>query len=249
MFTELLPLLKDRTLMLIIAGISDKTLRVNVIPQRKSGKENDAAENAFTSPLTITGTAEELDREFAQQIGGYRASLDHLKSNLGEIESAHAAAVKTIEEERKKELNSKRKASGTTVKAASRIDSETTPAPAPAPANGKPVFGSKAPSAASATTQSLFDASPVVTAEQPPESQPEDRSEPKAEALAATTESTVSSPTTSDKPSNSDTPAECGICHRPILPNQQRHSLMPFPAHASASDCEAARNCVATTGN
>jgi PRTRC genetic system protein E len=248
MFTELLPLLKDRTLMLIIAGTSDKTLRVNVIPQRKSGKENDAAENALTSPLTVTGTAEELDREFAQQIGGYRASLDHLKSNLGEIESAHAAAIKTIEEERKKELNSKRKASGTTVKAAARIDSET--APAPAPANGKPVFGSKAPSAAaSPTTQSLFDESPVATAEQPPESQPENRSEPKAEALVATTESTVSSPAISDKLSNSDTPAECGICHRPILPNQQRHSLMPFPAHASASDCEAARKCVATTAN
>jgi PRTRC genetic system protein E len=189
MFTELLPLLKDRTLMLIIAGIGDKALRVNVIPQRKAGKENDAAENAFTSPLTITGTVEELDREFAQQIGGYRASLDHLKSNLGEIESAHAAAVKTIEEERKKELNSKRKASSTTVKAAARIDSETTPAPPPA--NGKPVFGSKAPSAASPTMQSLFDASPVVTAEQPPESQAEDGSEPKAEALAATTVSTV----------------------------------------------------------
>lgn len=247
MFTELLPLLKDRTLMLIIAGIGDNTLRVNVIPQRKSGKENDAAENAFTSPLTITGTVEELDREFAQQIGGYRASLDHLKSNLGEIESAHAAAIKTIEEERKKELNSKRKASGTTVKPAARIGSET--APAPAPANGKPVFGSKAPSAASPTTQSLFDAPPVATAEQQSESQPENTSEPKAEALATTAESTVSSPTTSDKPSNSDTPAECGICHRPILPEQQRHSLMPFPAHASASDCEAARKCVATTAN
>ena len=187
MFTELLPLLKDRTLMLIIAGIGDKTLRVNVIPQRKSGKENDAAENAFTSPLTITGTVEELDRGFAQQIGGYRASLDHLKSNLGEIESAHAAAIKTIEEERKKELNSKRKASSTTVKAAARMDSEE----APPPANGKPVFGSKAPSAASPTTQSLFDASPAATTEQQSESQPENRSEPKAEALVATTESTV----------------------------------------------------------
>ncbi|MGH9629971.1 MAG: PRTRC system protein E [Bryobacteraceae bacterium] len=244
MFTELLPLLKDRTLMLIVAGLSDHTLRVNVIPQRKSSKENDAAENAFTSPLTITGTAEELDREFAQQIAGYRASFDRLKSNLGAIESAHAEAIKTIEEERKKELNSKRKASNTTVKAAARLDSE----PAPAPANGKPVFGSKATAAASPTTQSLFDASPAATAEQPPDSQPENRSEPKADALAAPTESTVSSPPTSDKPNN-DTPAECGICHRPILPNQQRHSLMPFPAHASASDCEAARKCVATTAN
>ncbi len=55
MFTELLPLLKDRTLMLIIADTGGETLRVNVIPQRRSGKENDTAENAFASPLTITG--------------------------------------------------------------------------------------------------------------------------------------------------------------------------------------------------
>jgi hypothetical protein len=111
------------------------------------------------------------------------------------------------------------------------------------------VFGSKAPPAASPTTQSLFDASPAAAAEQPSESQPENRSEPKAEVLAVTTESTVSSLTTFDKPLNSDTPAEWGICHRPILPNQQRHSLMPFPAHAGASDCEAARKCVSTTAN
>src|SRR5438067_1052796 len=108
MFIELLPLLKDRTLMLTIAGVSDENLRVNVIPQRKSDQEINTAENAFTSALTITGTAEELNCEFAKQIAGFRASLDRLKSNLGEIESAHAAALKTVEEEKKKELNSKK---------------------------------------------------------------------------------------------------------------------------------------------
>ncbi len=248
MFTELLPLLKDRTLMLIIADTGGETLRVNVIPQRRSGKENDTAENAFASPLTITGTAEELDREFARQLAGFKVSLDRLKSNLGEIESAHATALKTIEEERKKELNSKRKTGSTTVKAAARNDSEA----ASVPANEKPVFGSKVPSAVCPTTQSLFDSGPALAAEQPPESQLENRSEPKAEALATTTESTVSSQThaaTPDEPSNSASPGECGICHGPILPNQQRHSLMPFPAHASASDCEAARKSVATTAN
>jgi PRTRC genetic system protein E len=248
MFTELLPLLKDRTLMLIIADTGGETLRVNVIPQRKSGKENDTGENAFASPLTITGTAEELDCEFAKQLAGFKVSLDRLKSNLGEIESAHAAALKTIEEERKKELNSKKKTGGTTIKGAARNDSEA----ASVPANGKPVFGSKVPSATCPTTQSLFDSGPAVAAEQPPESPPENRSEPKAEALPTTTESAVSSEThaaTSDKPSHSASPAGCGICHGPILPNQQRHSLMPFPAHASASDCEAARNSVATTAN
>ena len=242
MFTELLPLLKDRTLMLIIAETGGENLRVNVIPQRRPGKEHDTAENAFASPLTITGTAEELDRELATLLAGFKVSLDRLKSNLGEIEAAHATALQTIEEERKKELNSKKKTGSTTVKAAARNDSEAESVPA----NGKPVFGSKVPSAVCPTT--LFDSGPALAAEQ----QPENRSEPKAEALATTTESTVSSQThaaTPDKPSNSASPGECGICHGPILPNQQRHSLMPFPAHASASDCEAARKNVATTAN
>jgi PRTRC genetic system protein E len=156
MFAELLPLLKDRTLMLIIAGISDQTLRVNVIPQRKPDKQEDTAETALTCPLTVTGTAEELDREFAKQISGFRASWDRLQSNLSEIESAHAAAVKTIEEEKKKELSSKKRASSPTVKAAARNDSEA----APVAANEKPVFGSKIASVAGPTTQLLFDTEP-----------------------------------------------------------------------------------------
>ena len=33
----------------------------------------------------------------------------------------------------------------------------------------------------------------------------------------------------------------CQVCQQTILPSQQRHSPMPFPAHASFSECEAAR--------
>jgi PRTRC genetic system protein E len=247
MFTELLPLLKDGTLMLIIADTGGENLRVNVIPQRRSGKENDAAEKAFTSPLTITGTADELDRELESQLAGFRVSLERLKSNLGEVESAHATALKTIEEERKKELSSKKKSTAT-VRAAVRNDSETPSTPA----NEKPVFGSKVASTACRTTQSLFDSGPATPAEDRLELQPEKSSEPKTEALADTAESTVSSQppaARSDKPSNRESPAECGICHGPILRGQERHSLMPFPAHASASDCEAARRSRATVAN
>lgn len=244
MFTELLPLLKDRTLMLIIAGVSDETLRVNVIPQqRKSGKENDTAENALTSPLTITGTAEELDREFAEQIAAFRGSLDRLKSNLGEIESAHAVALKTVEEERRKELNSKRKTTAAVVKPAGRNECE----PAPAPVSGKLVFGGKPQSATGPTTQSLFDSGPALApAEQPVESVADNTSQHNSGAPTATielpTNTHLATPISEQPNTNTEAaPAECGICHAPILPNQQRHSLMPFPAHASATDCETAR--------
>lgn len=250
MFRELLPLLKGRMLMLTIADVGDGTLRVNVIPQRK---ESDITESALSSPLSIMGTAEELDREFANQITGFRASLDRLKSNLGEIEAAHATALKAVEEERKKELNSKRKATGASGKPAARTDSET----ASTATNGKPALGSRAQSAPGATAPSLFDSGPSAAepAEQPPEFQPESRPEPNAEPHISTTESTVNARTSaasSDQPVSGDTkaaPAECVICHGPILTNQQRHSLMPFPAHASASDCEAARRRATAPAN
>jgi PRTRC genetic system protein E len=238
--------------MLTIAAVDENVIRVNVIPQRKVDKENDTAETALASPLTISGTAEELDREFANQIGAFRASVDRLRSNLSEIESAHAAALKTVEEEKKKELNSKRKTSSAAVKPA-RNDSES----APAQANGKPVFGGKPHSTTGPTTQSLFDSGPAGTSdEQSAEPEPGNSSETRAEALAHNGESGFSqqSPAiTSDQPPNADSKAaptvECGICHTPIFPNQQRHSLMPFVAHASASDCEAARKNIATIGN
>ncbi|MCZ2075031.1 MAG: PRTRC system protein E [Bryobacterales bacterium] len=160
MFTELLPLAKERTLMLTIAGVGDDTLRVNVIPQRKTGKDNDAGENAMVSPLTITATAEELDRDFAKQISGFRASMERLRSNLDEIESVHAAALKTVEEERKKELNSRKKApASTTVKPPVRQDSES---PSP-PANQKLVFGTKPQLPAISATRSLFDSELTAT--------------------------------------------------------------------------------------
>lgn len=158
MFTELLPLAKERTLMLTIAGIGDDILRVNVIPQRKAGKDADVGENAMASPLTITGTAEELDRDFALQISNFRAALERLKSNLSEVESAHAAALKSIDEERKKELASKRKPTpSAAAKPAVRPDSES-----PSPANQKLVFGSKPPVANTSVTQSLFDSEPTA---------------------------------------------------------------------------------------
>ncbi|MCZ2075506.1 MAG: PRTRC system protein E [Bryobacterales bacterium] len=224
MFTELLPLVKERTLMLTIAGIGDDALRVNLIPQRKTGRENDPGEAAMVSPLTITGTAEELDREFVKQITGFQAALEHLKSNLGEIESAHAAALKAVEEEKKKELNSKKKAApAASVKPAVRHDAE----PVSSPANGKLVFGNKPQSSTAPLAQSLFDSEDPAT----------------QGTQAAPSTSAVS---TASSPQASDTAAklaavQCGICHGPILPNQQRHPLMPFPAHANATDCEAAR--------
>ena len=110
MFTELEPLLADRTLVLTISGIGKNLLRVNVIP--KSRKENDAAEKAMTTPLSFTGTAAELDRELPAQLAGYTNSILETASTLQQVQEAHKAALQEIQAENKKAQDTKRKVAG-----------------------------------------------------------------------------------------------------------------------------------------
>ncbi len=148
MFVELLPILKNRPVMLTVALVNDQAIRINVIPKRL--KDGDSGDDALTTPLTITGTPEELDREFVAQLIGFTGSFVKLGSNLSEIEAAHATAVKAVEAERKKDLENKRK--GSTSKA---TPPTSTAKPGPEVKDGKPVFGSK--SATAMEAPSLFD--------------------------------------------------------------------------------------------
>ena len=103
------------------------------------------------TPLTVTGTPDELDREFATQIAGYTASLARLSSNLAAVEAAHTAALKAIGEDKKKELDRKRgKPSDTSSPATAQ------PNEGPTIKDGKPVFGTKNGDT-SAAPMNLFD--------------------------------------------------------------------------------------------
>lgn len=107
MFTELTPLLTDRTLLLTLSAAPGGIIRVNVIP--KCRNDNDAAEKALATPLSITGTAADLDRDFPAQLTGYAQSILETDSTLNQIREAHKAAVKELEAENKKALDAKRK--------------------------------------------------------------------------------------------------------------------------------------------
>lgn len=149
MFAELRPLLKQRVVMITVSDIGDELLRVNVIP-RKTDKDSD--ENpALTTPLSITGKAEELDRELAYQIGSFAESVLKTGSNLEELKTQHAAAVKAVEAENRRKLDDKRKPNSKTAAVA-----PPNPAPAPEFSDGKPVFGSK-PMASAPENRSLFE--------------------------------------------------------------------------------------------
>ena len=68
MFVELMPLFVGRTVMITVSREDDKTLRVNVIPTTKSGENKNPA---LTTPLSYTGTPEELDAELGKQLASY----------------------------------------------------------------------------------------------------------------------------------------------------------------------------------
>lgn len=157
MFRELMPLLKERTVMMTLSRVDDATIRVCVIPKRlkEDGKET-AQENALCAPLAVTGTIDELDREFGSQLTRYSTSVVALGANFEEIEAAHDAATKALKAENKKEIERQRgKGSGAKVSPAEKTSG-------PVIKDGKPVFGSKDGPAPPTETRTLFDAEAPV---------------------------------------------------------------------------------------
>ena len=150
MFTELMPLLKQRVVMITISDIGEGLLRVNVIPRKLDGSSDE--NGALTAPLSITGKADELDRELPGQLTSFTESVTKTGSNLDELKTQHAAAVKAVEAENKKKIDDKKKGNGSRTAG--------TPPAAPAPTaefkDGKPIFGTKT-SQAPVENGSLFD--------------------------------------------------------------------------------------------
>jgi PRTRC genetic system protein E len=149
-FTELMPLLKQRVVMITISDVGEGLLRVNVIPRKLEGTADE--NGALTVPLSITGKAEELDRELPGQLASFTESVTQTGSNLDELKTQHAAAIKAVEAENRKKMDDKKKANGS--KPAS--SPPTTPTATAEFKDGKPVFGSKAPQSP-VESRNLFD--------------------------------------------------------------------------------------------
>jgi PRTRC genetic system protein E len=94
-FSQLLPLLADRTVVLIVSKTEEGNLSVSVIPKRFKESEN----GALLTPMCCTGTADELDRELPSQVGNFVAGYVRLSNNLAEIERERQEAEKTAREQ------------------------------------------------------------------------------------------------------------------------------------------------------
>ena len=95
MFKELGPLLRQRTVVMILTRFEDDTIRVNVIPRKLNESENDA----LTTPLSVAGTAEELDAELPSALVQFVGAHLELKNTLESAKDQIAAAAKTAKAE------------------------------------------------------------------------------------------------------------------------------------------------------
>lgn len=115
MFTELMPLIENRPLTITVASFGEGQIRVNVVPQavETDHKVNDkiaysnkdkiaeipkSAIHALTTPLSLTGTPEEIDAELAQQLKAFVDCHATLQECVEQAKQEIAEAVKAIEE-------------------------------------------------------------------------------------------------------------------------------------------------------
>ena len=87
---ELMPLLRKRRLMLTISLVEGDTIRSATIVAQKA---SDTEDNALTTPLAITGTAEELDRDLPQQLVEFTGAHLQLQSTLASAKAEMEAAA------------------------------------------------------------------------------------------------------------------------------------------------------------
>lgn len=95
MFKELAPYLRQRAVLLTVTHLGEDQIRVNVIPQKLKDGEN----AALTTPLTVSGTADELDRDLPATLVNFVSAHLELRNTLDRAKAEMDAAAKTAQAE------------------------------------------------------------------------------------------------------------------------------------------------------
>jgi PRTRC genetic system protein E len=130
MFRELMPLIENRPLSITVAALNGGRIRVNVVPQvlDKDSRVNDkvgysnkdkiakvpeSAINALTTPLSLSGTPEEIDQSLAGALTQFVESHGRLQHTLDQARAQIAEAVTAAEERDKTKTKTKSGSCGT----------------------------------------------------------------------------------------------------------------------------------------
>jgi PRTRC genetic system protein E len=143
MFKELAPYLRQRAVLLTVTHLEEDQIRVNVIPQKVKDGEN----AALITPLTVTGTAEELDRELPATLISFVGAHLGLKNTLDRVKEEMDVVAKAAQTK----ARSKNKAA--TTKPAPKPEAivaevpKPTPRTLPEPARATSLFDAPTPAA------------------------------------------------------------------------------------------------------
>jgi PRTRC genetic system protein E len=124
MFQELHSLLKKRSLTITIAALNGEQIRVNIIPHShpEDSKANEqikyshkdevaeipeAAVKALTTPISLTGTPEEIDANLPEVLLQFVESHSQLQATFDRACTEISEAVKAIDERNKSKSKSK----------------------------------------------------------------------------------------------------------------------------------------------
>lgn len=155
MFKELAPLLRQRSVVLLLNPLEGDSLRVLVMPK----KLNDQEDSALATPVSVTGTPEELDEQLPSTLTQFVGAHIELKNTLEIAKDEMTAAAKSA---RAKKNSKASNTATTTPKTADTVSPN---------AAGKPAEEKK-PAPAMTANLFNFDESPApVEAPEQPESQ------------------------------------------------------------------------------
>ena len=165
MFKELGPLLRQRTVVMILTRLEDDAIRVNVIPRKINESENDA----LTTPLSVAGTAEDLDAELPSALVQFVGSHLELRNTLETAKEQMAAAARAAKADARSKVTPK---TATVKTESSAVETRKPADQAPKPAEPKKQEPRNA---------SLFDTGPATGAAPVPASDADEDEEIPAE--------------------------------------------------------------------
>jgi PRTRC genetic system protein E len=147
MFKELAPYLRQRAVLLTVTH-EEEEIRVNVIPQKLKDGEN----AALTTPLTVTGTADELDRDLPATLVNFVSAHLQLRNTLDRAKAEMDAAAKTAQAEARSKSKTTGKKEPPTPEATTPTDTPKTFQPVKVePSRTANLFDAPAPPATTAT--------------------------------------------------------------------------------------------------
>jgi PRTRC genetic system protein E len=157
MFKELAPYLRQRAVLLTVTHLEEDQIRVNVIPQKIKDSEN----SALTTPLSVTGTAEELDQELSSTIVNFVSSHLQLKNSLEKAQAEMDAAEKTAQAEARGRSKTATKSVPAKTEVTQNAPSAKPVEPAkPAPHKPASLFDMPTPAATPTVTSAEFNEEP-----------------------------------------------------------------------------------------